>query len=189
MSKREEFKLQAGWCQQILITCLAGRANFPKKWGDKDVPLDEQLIGREDLGDLFKAFRAYSVWLQGIGSEYRQLFGDKANWHAIDASGKRLDGVRQDDERIQGYEMADQEKTHTIRLNREALSGVVWCCILRLHPNCMMPTSTKDAVDVWWPIAEAIGKATAVRKYIGISGAKRTDFEDDPEAVVEGEKK
>lgn len=181
MSKREEFTLKANWCQQILVTCLSGRAVFPKKWGEKPVPEEEQLIAREDLGDLLKAFRAYSPWLQGIGDDYRTLFGDKGNWRAIDKSGKRIEGVRQDDERIGGYEMDDPEKTYAIRLNREALSGIVWCCILRLHPHCIMPTSTKDAVDIWWPVAEAIGKTNAVRKYIGLAGAKRTEFEDDPD--------
>jgi hypothetical protein len=181
MAKREEFKLKASWCQQALVTCLAGRASFPKKWGDKEIPIEEQLIAREDLGELFKTLRSYSSWLQDLDEDYRALFGDKDNWRPIDKTGARIDGVRKDDERIGGYEMVDSDKEYTLRLGKEALSGVVWCCILRLHPHCIIPTSTKDAVDVWWPVAEAIGKANAVRKYIGLAGAKRTEFEDDPD--------
>lgn len=187
MSKREEVSMTLGQWQKVLETAIHGRANFPKFWGDqKDggapIPIDEQLTGREDLGDLFKALRAYSSWLQGIGEDYKVLFGEKADWHPIDSNGKRIDGVTSDgDVRIKGWRMTDQIKTRTLRLSREAKSGVVWCCILRLHPHCIMPTTTKDAVDYWWPIAEAVGKTSAVRKYIGLASAKRTEWEDDPE--------
>jgi hypothetical protein len=189
MSKREEFKLKAGWCQQILLTCLAGRAKFPKKWGEsKDVPIEEQLIGREDLGDLFKTLRSYSPWLQGTADEYKNLFGDKNNWHPVDAEGQKLDVTDFDDDRVKGFEMVDSLKEYTLRLGSEALSGVVWCCILRLHPHYVIATSTKEAVDVWWPIAEVVGKATAVKKYIGLAAAKRPTWEDDSDQTEESKK-
>lgn len=190
MSKREEFTLTLEQCQRITEVCLAGRGNFPKKWGDKDVPLDEQLIGREDLGDFLKILRTYSPWLQGIGDDYKVIFGSKEDWYPIDKTGRKLEGVGPDDERVATWKMVDSEKKYTLRLGREALSGAVWCCILRLHPHCIMPTSTKDAVDTWWPITEALGKTTAVKKYIGVAAAKRTEWEDDadldaPKKVVE----
>src|SRR6185295_1733482 len=116
---------------------------------------------------------------QGIGEDYKVIFGDKVDWYPIDRVGKKLEGISHDDERIGSWKMVDSQKKYSIRLNREALSGAVWCCILRLHTHCIIPTPTKDAVDTWWPIADAIGKTTAVRKYIGIAAAKRTDWEDD----------
>lgn len=176
-----------GQWQKVLETAVHGRANFPKSWGDlknggDPIPVDEQLTGREDLGDLFKALRAYSSWLQGVGDEYKALFGEKGDWYPVDSSGKRIDGaVKEDDVRIKGWKMVDPLKVRTLRLSREAKSGVVWCCILRLHPHCIIPTTTRDAVDFWWPTAEAIGKTAAIRKYIGLASAKRTEWEDDPE--------
>src|SRR5258705_10667016 len=164
MSKREEFSLTQMQWQQITIVCTTGRSSFPKKWGEKEVPIDEQLIGREDLGDLFKTLRAYSPWLQEIGDDYRMLFGSKGDWHPIDKEGEKLDNVSIDDVRIAGYKMIDPEKKYTLRLEREALSGVVWCCILRLHPHCIIPTSTREAVQTWWPIAEEIGRLTPIRE-------------------------
>ena len=181
MSKREEFTLTLEQCQRISEVCLAARGSFPKKWGDKEIPLDEQLIGREDLGDLFKVLRSYSPWLQEIGSEYRVIFGSKGDWYPVDKEGRKLERVDADDERVSSWKMVDPEKKYTLRLSREALSGAVWCCILRLHPHCIIATSTKDAVDTWWPITESLGKTTAVRKYIGVAAAKRTEWEDDPE--------
>jgi hypothetical protein len=181
MSKREEFVLTLEQCQRLTETCLAGRATFPKKWGDKEIPLDEQLLGREDLGDLFKALRSYSPWLQGIGSDRKTIFGLKEDWYPVDKDNRKLEGATAEDVRIASWKMVDQQKKYTLRLNREALSGAVWCCILRLHPHCVMSTTTTEAVDTWWPMGEALGKATAIRKYIGVAGAKRAEWEDDPE--------
>lgn len=179
MSKREEFTLTLEWCQRITDVCIAGRGSFPKKWGEKDVPINEQLIGREDLGDLFKALRTYSPWLQGIGDDFKTVFGPKEDWYPVDKTGCKLEGVDLDDDRVASLKMVDPEKKYKLRLNREAISGVVWCCILRLHPYCIIPTSTRDATDTWWPITEAIGKTAAVRKYIGVAAATRTEWEDD----------
>ena len=187
MSRREEFTLTLEQCQRITEVCIAGRGGFPKKWGDKDVPIDDQLIGREDLGDLLKVLRTYSPWLQGIGDDYKVIFGSKEDWYPIDMTGRKLEGVGPDDERVGSWKMKNLEKKYTFRLSREALSGAVWCCILRLHPHCIIQTSTKDAVDTWWPIAEALGKATAVRKYIGVAAAKRTEWEDDADPETKSE--
>lgn len=181
MAKREEFVLTLEQCQRILQTCIAGRGNFPKKWGEKDIPIDEQLIAREDLGALFTTLRSYSIWMQGLGDDYQAVFGDKADWYPIDRTGKKIEGVSESDERIADWRFIDPNKKYKLRLGREALSGVVWCCILRLHLHPIIPTSTKEAVDIWWPIADAVGKSTAIRKYIGISAAKRTDWEEDPD--------
>lgn len=182
MTKREEFSLTMEQCQRLAETAIIGRSNFPKKWGEKPVPDDEQLLGREDIGALLAALRSYSLWLQGIGADYKPLFGDKGDWYPADKDEKRLDNVELDDPRITGWKFVNQKKIYKIRLNREALSGVVWCCILRLHPHgppMPLALSTREALDTWWPLAEAIGKATAIRKYIGLAAAKRTDWEDD----------
>jgi hypothetical protein len=189
MSKREEFALTLEQGQRLVETCLTGRSSFPKKWGEKPVPENEQLLGREDLGDLLKALRSYSPWLQGIGDDHRVIFGDKADWYPVDKFGKKLEGAAADDERVASWKMVDSQKTYTVRLGREALSGAVWCCILRLHPHCIIPTSTREAVETWWPLAEVLGKATAVRKYIGLAAANRTDWEDDQEAGKDEGKK
>lgn len=183
MAKREEFSLTLEWCQRIAEVALAGRANFPKKWGEKAIPEEEQLIGREDLGSLFQTLRSYSPWMQGIGEGFRTLFGDKEDWYPLDKDGKRLDvKISSSDPRITSWQMVDSSKIYKLRLGREALSGIVWCCILRLHAHCIIPTTTREAVDIWWPITEAIGKTTAVKKYVGIAAAKRNDWEDDADA-------
>lgn len=179
MAKREEFSLKLEWCQRLVEVALLGRASFPKKWGEKPIPEDEQLIGREDLGAFFQTMRSYSPWLQGIGETFRTLFGDRADWYPMDKDGKRVPDPN--DSRISNWQMVDPNKTYKLRVGRESLSGIVWCCILRLHTHCIIPTTTREAVDIWWPITEAIGKTTSVKKYIGLAAAKRTDWEDDPD--------
>lgn len=181
MAKREQFTLTLVQCQRLTETCLTARAAFPKKWGEKAIPDDEQVVAKEDIGALLMAIRAYSPWLQGIGDDFRPVFGDKADWYPADKDGKKLEVADYGDGRIVNWKWLDGTKKYVLRLDRNAVSGVVWCCILRLHTHATIVTSTIDAVDIWWAIAEVVGKATAVRKYIGLAAAKRTEWEDDPE--------
>jgi hypothetical protein len=186
VSSKEEFKLTIDQCQRLAETSAITRNAFPRKWGEKAVPDHEQLIGREDISELHKTLRSYSPWMQEIGVDYRTIFGEKSDWYPSDAAGKRLTDVAQDDPRIETWKFVDQRKAYTVRLGREALSGVVWCCIVRLHPYAPIPLTTRDPVEAWWAIAAAVGKETAVRKYIGLAGAKRIEWEDDPSSVTDG---
>lgn len=185
MAKRDEFNLTLEHCQRLTETAAAFRATFPKKWGEKPVSDDDQLIGREDLGALYKVLKNYSPWLQGIGKEYRLIFGEKRDWYPTDKKGDELVDVNPDDDRIAAWKFRDQNKTYKLRLDRDALSGAVWCCILRLHPHTPMPITTRDAVETWWPLIELLGKTAAVKKYIGLASAKRTEWEDDPDPEPE----
>lgn len=184
--KREKVTLKLEWCQKIAETCIQGRASFPRKWGEKSIPEEEQLLGKEDLGALLPILRGHSPWLQGIGEGYRTIFGKKDDWYPVDSDGNRIENVPSEfDKSIGAWKAADPSKTYELSLNRDGISGIVWCCILRLHVYSVWPTSTRDAVDIWWPIAEAIGKTTAIKKYMGLSGAKRVEWEDDPAPVEE----
>lgn len=185
MSKNDEFKFTLEMLQRLLETCIVGRGSFPKKWGEKAIPDDEQLVGREDIGSLLTSLRSYSPWFQGVGDDFKSIFGDKIDWYPADKAGKRLEGVSSEDERIASWKMKDQSKVYNVKLGREAVSGVVWCCILRLHPYCIIPATTKDAVDIWWPMSTIVRKEMAVRKYIGIAAAKRVEWENDPDPEPE----
>lgn len=185
MSKREEFVLTIEECQRLTETAAAMRSAFPKKWGSKDVPEDDQLIGREDITHLYKSLKVYSPWLQGIGKGYRLVFGSKADWYPIDKDSKKIEGLEDDDDRIFNWKFVDPTKLYKIRLDRDGVSGAVWCCIIRLHPHTPMPITTREALEIWWPLAEKLGKALAVKKHIGVAAAKRTEWEDDPEPEPE----
>lgn len=140
----------------------------PKKYGDKaEFTIPEMSIAAQEVHLLYKELKARSPI--ALRPERRLVFGPVASW----------DEFKHENE--SGFRLVRPDTEVEIRLSEDAMSGLVWCLVYRLHPTSE-GFNNIGSCHLAWSIAEKAKKVKAVKEFIGLEGAPRRRWADDDES-------
>lgn len=165
MGKETKVKVTVEEGNSLFITAVLFKP--PKKYGDKpELSVPEISVAAQEVHELYKEMRARSPIAQR--PERRAVFGPLAAWDEIKTENGSVFSLSKPDTEVE------------LRLSEDALSGLVWCLIYRLHPSSEGFNNTASA-NLAWSIATKAKKLKAIREFIGLEGAARRRWADDDE--------
>ena len=167
---------------QFLMNSSVG-FHLAEKLGDDSYSHIDRSIAADEVRQLFKVLKSYSPRAQRFGKENRIWFGELDAWEEVKKDGE-----------VVGGELKDPEREIELNLDDDAISGVMWCLVVALHPDAKEHrVGVALAENVVWPIAEQFGRVGALKDVLklgpGSKGRRRWPTDSERLEKKEEEKK
>lgn len=169
----EEMKVKLT-CEEgdILLQMSAGFA-LPEKIGDQKFTVGDRAVAGDEVKELYTELRAHSPMM--MTKKRIRRFGPAGNIV------KKV--TKEDGEEIESYEYKDRELEVEVRLNEDAVSGVMWCVLAAVAPapEGKLAMGVELQTELFWPIAKKLDRVEAVRELVGFSKGTHRRWKTDDE--------
>lgn len=139
-----------------ILLNMAHRFACPDKLGDEAVySVAERSVANAQVGQLHAELKSFSP-----------LLLSKGRWHAFGPRECWKEWV--DDKKKTQFDLVEPEVEVTITLNKDAVSGAIWCLLALLHPKSSAARPAGDQYDILWPLARKFDREGLLREEIGL---------------------
>jgi hypothetical protein len=146
---------------------------LPDKLGEgNSFPITERSVAADEVRSLWRELKGHSPIYQKARRQV--VFGPVEAWEEVVGENG-----------ASGWKLKKPETTVELKLPDEAVSGIVWCLLLAVHPESKTVENLGKQDDICWPVAQKIRKTTALRELLKLSTSTRRTFADDPAEKAE----